>query len=102
MSSSGGIMTSPSPRSYLAAGGAALVLAAGLAGSAAVSAPAAWAGHSPCESSIPYAAGTDGYSAFRIPAVVAAKGGDLLAFAEGRHDGLGDAGNIDTVVKRSA
>ncbi|WP_027341066.1 sialidase family protein [Hamadaea tsunoensis] len=94
-------MKSPFPRSHLAAGGAAVVLAAGLAGSAALSAPEAWAGHSPCTSAIAYAAGTDGYSAFRIPAVITTKGGDLLAFAEGRHDGLGDAGNIDTVVKRS-
>jgi sialidase-1 len=55
-----------------------------------------------CEASVPYTAKTEGYSAFRIPAVVETRSGDLLAFAEGRSDGLGDAGNIDTVVKRSA
>lgn len=55
-----------------------------------------------CQVSVPYTAGTEGYSAFRIPAVITTKSGDLLAFAEGRSDGLGDAGNIDTVVKRSA
>ncbi|MCO6010376.1 glycoside hydrolase [Actinoallomurus purpureus] len=55
-----------------------------------------------CETSVPYKAGTEGYSAFRIPAVVRTRSGDLLAFAEGRFSGLGDAGNIDTVVKRSA
>jgi sialidase-1 len=54
-----------------------------------------------CSVSVPYTAGTDGYSAFRIPAVINTRSGDLLAFAEGRSDGLGDAGNIDTVVKRS-
>ncbi|MEV0400328.1 sialidase family protein [Actinoallomurus sp. NPDC050550] len=54
-----------------------------------------------CETSVPYTAGTEGYSAFRIPAIVETRSGDLLAFAEGRFAGLGDAGNIDTVVKRS-
>jgi sialidase-1 len=54
-----------------------------------------------CQVSVPYTAGTEGYSAFRIPAVITTRSGDLLAFAEGRSDGLGDAGNIDTVVKRS-
>ncbi|WP_238012908.1 sialidase family protein [Dactylosporangium sp. AC04546] len=54
-----------------------------------------------CDSSVPYRAGTDGYSAFRIPAVVQARGGTLLAFAEGRKGGLSDAGDIDLVLKRS-
>ncbi|MCO5974605.1 sialidase family protein [Actinoallomurus soli] len=62
----------------------------------------AQAGPGRCEVSVPYTAGTEGYSAFRIPAIVETRSGDLLAFAEGRSDGLGDAGNIDTVVKRSA
>ena len=44
---------------------------------------------------------SDGYRAFRIPAIVLAANGDLLAFAEGRKHGLSDAGNIDIVVKRS-
>jgi sialidase-1 len=44
---------------------------------------------------------SDGYRAFRIPAIVLAANGDLLAFAEGRKNGLSDAGNIDIVVKRS-
>jgi sialidase-1 len=43
----------------------------------------------------------DGYRAFRIPAIVLAANGDLLAFAEGRRNGLSDAGDIDIVVKRS-
>jgi sialidase-1 len=49
----------------------------------------------------PYTSGTDGYSAFRIPAIVASRSGALLAFAEGRVGGLGDAGNIDLVLRRS-
>jgi sialidase-1 len=68
---------------------------------AAVSATPAQAAPARCAVSVPYTAGTDGYSAFRIPAVVTAQSGDLLAFAEGRSDGLGDTGNIDTVLKRS-
>src|SRR5262245_20562598 len=45
--------------------------------------------------------GTDGYHTFRIPAVIAAKNGTLLAFAEGRKKGGGDAGDIDLVMRRS-
>ncbi len=48
-----------------------------------------------------FIAGEDGYHTYRIPAVVAAANGDLLAFAEGRVNGRGDAGNIDLVMKRS-
>jgi sialidase-1 len=42
-----------------------------------------------------------GYACFRIPAVVRTTGGTLLAFAEGRADNCGDAGDIDLVLKRS-
>ncbi|MFI1358559.1 exo-alpha-sialidase [Streptomyces sp. NPDC020898] len=42
-----------------------------------------------------------GYACYRIPAVVRTLKGTLLAFAEGRVDNCGDAGNIDIVVKRS-
>ncbi|MFC9220511.1 exo-alpha-sialidase [Streptomyces hygroscopicus] len=42
-----------------------------------------------------------GYACFRIPAVVRATDGTLLAFAEGRVDNCGDAGDIDLVLKRS-
>lgn len=45
--------------------------------------------------------GEDGYHTFRIPAVVEAADGTLLAFAEGRVDSAGDDGNIDLVLKRS-
>ncbi|WP_232265685.1 sialidase family protein [Streptomyces pactum] len=42
-----------------------------------------------------------GYSCFRIPAIVKTTEGTLLAFAEGRVDNCGDAGDIDLVLKRS-
>ncbi|AOS63203.1 sialidase family protein [Actinoalloteichus hymeniacidonis] len=48
-----------------------------------------------------YVSGTEGYDTFRIPAIIRASNGDLLAFAEGRRDGGGDSGDIDLVLKRS-
>lgn len=48
-----------------------------------------------------FISGTDGYKSFRIPAIVKAKNGDLLAFCEGRVNGGGDFGNIKIVLKRS-
>lgn len=48
-----------------------------------------------------YVAGADGYHTYRIPAIVKSRDGTLLAFAEGRKSGRGDAGNIDLLVKRS-
>ncbi|WP_117208056.1 sialidase family protein [Allorhizocola rhizosphaerae] len=42
-----------------------------------------------------------GYFCFRIPAIVKAGNGDLLAFAEGRVVDCGDDGDIDLVMKRS-
>src|SRR6476620_9038875 len=49
-----------------------------------------------------FKAGQDGYRTFRIPVIVRAKNGDLLAFAEGRKIGAGDHGDIDIVLKRSS
>ena len=46
--------------------------------------------------------GGDGYSCFRIPAIIKTKVGTLLAFAEGRKNDCSDEGNIDLVVKRSS
>jgi sialidase-1 len=43
--------------------------------------------------------GTEGYNAYRIPAIVRAANGDLLAFCEAREGG--DASEIDLVMKRS-
>ncbi|GHG80366.1 hypothetical protein GCM10010513_58440 [Streptomyces glebosus] len=51
---------------------------------------------------MPYRAGTEGYTSFRIPAVVRARSGDLLAFAEGRVSSAADSGTIHLVLKRSA
>ena len=48
-----------------------------------------------------FKSGEEGYACFRIPAIVSTKSGALLAFAEGRKTGCGDAGDIDLVLKRS-
>jgi sialidase-1 len=48
-----------------------------------------------------FKSGDEGYACFRIPAIVSTKSGALLAFAEGRKTGCGDAGDIDLVLKRS-
>lgn len=48
-----------------------------------------------------YVAGQGGYHTYRIPSVIATPAGTLLAFAEGRRAGAGDAGDIDLVLKRS-
>lgn len=44
----------------------------------------------------------DGSAYYRIPALLRAANGDLLAFAEARRDNCEDNGNIDMVVKRSS
>jgi sialidase-1 len=49
-----------------------------------------------------FVAGADGYHTFRIPAVVVATNGTILAFCEGRKDGRADSGQIDLVLKRSS
>jgi sialidase-1 len=52
--------------------------------------------------SIPvFISGTEGYKSFRIPAIVKAKNGDLLAFCEGRVHDSNDFGDIKIVLKRS-
>ena len=48
-----------------------------------------------------YQMGEHGYALFRIPAIVCAEDGTLIAFAEGRKHGPSDAGDIDLVMKRS-
>lgn len=45
--------------------------------------------------------GEDGIDTYRIPALVRARNGDLLAFAEARHASSSDTGDIDLVMKRS-
>jgi len=49
-----------------------------------------------------FAAGTEGYKSYRIPAIVKLPGNDLLAFCEGRVNGSGDFGDINIVMKRSS
>jgi sialidase-1 len=53
------------------------------------------------EATVVFKSGDDGYHTYRIPAIVRAKNGDLLAFAEGRKNSAGDHGDIDIVMKRS-
>lgn len=48
-----------------------------------------------------FISGEGGYAFYRIPVLLATQEGTLLAFAEGRRDGGGDAGRIDTVLRRS-
>ncbi|SHM91578.1 sialidase-1 [Cyclobacterium lianum] len=48
-----------------------------------------------------FVSGEDGYHTYRIPALLVAKDGTLLAFAEGRKSGRGDSGDIDLLVKKS-
>ena len=48
-----------------------------------------------------FVSGQDGYHTYRIPAVIRAQNGTLLAFCEGRKSGGGDSGNIDLLLKRS-
>ena len=55
----------------------------------------------PATSVTVFAQGESGYDTFRIPAVVAARNGTLLAFAEGRRGSANDAGDVDLVLKQS-
>ena len=48
-----------------------------------------------------FVSGTDGYKTFRIPAIIKAPDGELLAFCEGRRNGASDFGNIQIVLKKS-
>ncbi|AZQ34644.1 exo-alpha-sialidase [Streptomyces cyaneochromogenes] len=59
------------------------------------------AGDAGCTSSVPYVSGEGGYDTYRIPAAITTPRGTVLAFAEGRHDGAGDTGDIDVVLRRS-
>lgn len=48
-----------------------------------------------------FKAGDSGYACYRIPALVKAPDGTLLAFAEARRQGCNDFGDIDIVLKSS-
>src|SRR5690242_20343327 len=86
----------------------AVVLGSNGVASAAVPSPAdpAPAPAGPVPTQVLFSKGTDGYECFRIPALIRATDGSLLAFAEARKTLPGgswcaDAAPIDTVVRRS-
>ena len=62
--------------------------------------PAALRAAEPVQSAV-FIAGEEGYQTYRIPSIIVARGGTVLAFCEGRKASRGDAGNIDLVLKRS-
>jgi sialidase-1 len=83
-------------RNVLLAGSMSVVVGMGLTSCASDAAPVA--------SRVVYQEKAQGYNCFRIPAIIKAANGDLLAFAEGRNGGArfcADAGDIDLVLKRS-
>lgn len=49
-----------------------------------------------------FTSGEDGYTSFRIPAIIRAGNYNLLAIAEGRVNGAADFGDINLVLKKSA
>jgi sialidase-1 len=53
------------------------------------------------EQTVVFRAGADGYNTVRIPAILKAPNGDLLAFAEGRKKSPSDTGDIDLLLRRS-
>lgn len=55
----------------------------------------------PIRETIVFESGQEGYHTFRIPAIVRAGNGDLLAFAEGRRFSRSDTGDIDLILRRS-
>lgn len=55
-----------------------------------------------CQQKVPvFVSGNEGHKSYRIPAIIEAPDGALLAFAEGRVHGSGDFGDINIVMKRS-
>ncbi|MBC8235512.1 exo-alpha-sialidase [bacterium] len=48
-----------------------------------------------------FTSGVDGYHTYRIPALIVATDGTILAFCEGRKNSARDDGDIDIVLKRS-
>ena len=54
-----------------------------------------------CAQEALFISGEGGYHTYRIPALAVSARGTLLAFAEGRKHGRGDAGEIDLILRRS-
>ena len=48
-----------------------------------------------------FVAGEGGYHTYRIPSLLVAADGSVLAFVEGRKSGSGDTGDIDLLMKKS-
>lgn len=48
-----------------------------------------------------FVSGEGGYHTYRIPSLICARNGDLLAFCEGRKSSQSDTGDIDLVMRRS-
>lgn len=48
-----------------------------------------------------FTAGKEGYHTYRIPSLIVAGNGDVLAICEGRKTGRGDHGDLDLILKRS-
>ena len=48
-----------------------------------------------------FKSGDDGFNCFRIPSIIKAKNGTILAFAEGRKKSCSDTGDVDLVYKKS-
>ncbi|HEY2838759.1 MAG TPA: sialidase family protein, partial [Pirellulales bacterium] len=92
----------PEPSNSVASLRSALLVALALAGfhSAAVNTTSA-ADPNPLTETDVFLSGSDGYHTFRIPSLIIAKDGTLLAFAEGRKNGRSDSGDIDLVLRRS-
>jgi sialidase-1 len=82
-------------------------LLAGLLGCAALAVPAAVGAataQADVASTLVFNKNTEDHDCYRIPTIVKANNGDLLAFAEGRNEGAtfcNDLGKIDLVLKRS-
>ncbi len=53
------------------------------------------------ENTVVFRSGRGGYHTYRIPALIVTKEGTLLAFCEGRRNGRGDSGEINTLLRRS-
>ena len=51
--------------------------------------------------SVPFTSGESGYASYRIPSILEAANGRLLAFAEGRKVNASDTGDIDLVLRES-
>ncbi|MEQ7127219.1 sialidase family protein [Actinopolymorpha sp. B11F2] len=69
-------------------------------GSASQPAPTAANDIGRCAASVPFVSGERGYEIYRIPAIIQAADGTLVAFAEAR-ESRSDAGSIDIVRRRS-